>query len=273
MMKNIKNLKKILQFMTLIIFSLQMMFVIEKYLAGPTMVSGGRKTISTLTKPILISICKMGQFDYAHSLHLGYSGSTKYLTGEHNNKSVLSWTGTDGNLTFKDALTYLFQSNAENKDLYSDVNTTSQFLLPFGLCTVAEGLPRKLLIKDRNRFTFYIKEDGEYVVFVSDPAATLPYLLPNPLTTGESMKIGIHPNSVTKRTEYYSVELTERQVKSGDKSCINYPDQAGHASYADCVEDENQRRILPVLGCMVPWMSRKNQCTQPIQRLPKQKVF
>ena len=39
--------------------------------------------------------------------------------------------------------------------------------------------------------------------------------------------------------------------------------------YSDCVNEESYQKILSVLGCMVPWMSDRNQCKGPVQRLTK----
>ena len=65
------------------------------------------------------------------------------------------------------------------------------------------------------------------------------------------------------------VQLKERRVLTGDGSCATYPGTTGHDSFADCVDEENRKKILPVLGCMVPWMSDRDQCNGLIERLPK----
>ena len=44
-----------------------------------------------------------------------------------------------------------------------------------------------------------------------------------------------------------------------------------HKSYSDCVDAELREQILPVLGCMVPWMSLSthDHCTEPVKILPE----
>ena len=55
-----------------------------------------------------------------------------------------------------------------------------------------------------------------------------------------------------------------------DGSCTDYPSQT-HQNYAACIDAEMRERILPVLGCMVPWMAQANSCQGPFLRLPEHK--
>ena len=50
-----------------------------------------------------------------------------------------------------------------------------------------------------------------------------------------------------------------------DGSCVDYPNPK-YASYSKCVEAELREKILPALGCMVPWMTKKDQCSRQSQR-------
>ena len=269
MMRVIKRLKTILQIVAFIIFCLQIMLAIQKYNAAPTMVSESSKTVTTLDKPMLVIICQMSQFDYARSLLLGYQSSGPFLRGEQINKTILSWTGTR-NMTFNETLNYLYPSEIEKGNIYAGFRDTyTSFILPYGLCTVAEGKLSKLLSNDPKRFTVFLKKAGKYSVFITDMAAALRFQFHRPLTTGDSISIEILANSTLRKRLHYIVELTEREVNTHDGSCTNYPDQAGYTSYKHCVAEENRRRILPILGCMVPWMSDENQCIGVLKRLPK----
>ena len=40
-----------------------------------------------------------------------------------------------------------------------------------------------------------------------------------------------------------------------------------HENYASCIEAEMRDKIFPDLGCMVPWISMKDQCIGHIKRL------
>ena len=272
-MREVVRLKVILQVLAFVVFSWQMKSALLKYSNAPTMVSGSSKTINNFDKHILITICKSSQFDYIRSPLLGYKTRTPFLAGEHNSNKILTWTGT-GNLTLNETINILFQAGIKEQNVYTDfVETNTKFLIPFGVCTVLKGKPSQLISDKEKRLDLYLKNAGKYVVYITDVASDLHFQIQRPLATGDKMSIKIPVNTTMNKQAFYSVELTERQVNTGDGSCINYPDQAGHTSYHDCVEKENQRRILPILGCMVPWMSNENQCTGFLERLPKHEVY
>ena len=66
----------------------------------------------------------------------------------------------------------------------------------------------------------------------------------------------------------FKIKIIEESTQTDDGSCTNYPTPRHH-SYADCIDAELRGQIVPTLGCMVPWMSEANPCSQPIQRLAK----
>ena len=74
-------------------------------------------------------------------------------------------------------------------------------------------------------FNFYVKHHGEYVVFVSDDAATLHFQLPYTLNTGESMILSVPSNPKVKRSDQYSVSLTEMVDRSEQGLCTVYPNK------------------------------------------------
>ena len=266
-MSYVKKLKFGLQFVALIVFTVQVVTALMHYIAGPTMVSEGMKNISALDRSVHISMCRMDQYNYSRSKLLGYTSSTPFLAGDFSNKSLLSWTGANDSLTFKDTLRYLFNSKTDS--ISASRNTTSHFLLPFGLCTTVTGDFKDILDTEKRNVKFYIKSSGKYIIFISDDAATLNFQLPYPLMTGERIKISIPEmkDAYYRQKEYYSVQIFETVDNSGKGLCTAYPTQK-YTSYANCVEQENRRLIMPVLGCMVPWMSDKDTCHTPIPRLP-----
>ena len=173
-------------------------------------------------------------------------------------------------MTFKETINYIFRSGTHGRNIFAKFHHTyTTFLIPFGVCTVSKGKPTELISGNKKGFTFYIKREGNYIVFITDVASGLHYMIERPLTTGDKMIIDIPANMTMSYQEYYSVELTERQVNSGDGTCTNYPDETGHINYGACVEEENQRKILPVLGCMIPWLPGEDHCSGVLERLPK----
>ena len=83
--------------------------------------------------------------------------------------------------------------------------------------------------------------------------------------TGHSLEIKLDPKRA--KVKDYNLKLKKTSVLTGDRSCIDYPTD-NYKNYADCIEDENEKEIIPELGCMVPWMSAKNQCEGHIKRFP-----
>ena len=233
------------------------------------MITGETKSVWSLNSPIRISICKIGQFDVNNEL--GVSNENHYYKGQLTNGTFISWMGLGGNLTANETINVLFPFDGEymrlsngEKSVGKVSNTT---VLPNGRCKQFEGLPSGLLVLKgnfKNDIQLFLKDilvGSEYFVFVSDPAASPHFQLPKPLLSGVKVKAKAANYS---KVYYYSLVLTEKKMELNDGSCVDYPDAAGHESYADCVEEENQRKILPVLGCMPPWLSDTLPCNQPI---------
>ena len=136
-MQVLEKLKLLLQVIALAIFCVQMMFALEKYMAGPTMTAGEHRTLSSLDQPILLAICKTSQFDVDLAESLGYTSLKDYITGATSNESVLSWSGTDGNMTSTDIII-----NPSKASVSGVENVTNKFLLPYGICSIAKGRRR-----------------------------------------------------------------------------------------------------------------------------------
>ena len=254
------NLKKSIQTVALVIFIFQMAFALQKYFDQPLISSPGSKTLSTLKRPIAITVCKTSQFNYTYAEDLTYIGSNNFFRGIISNTSFLSWSGPDGDMTFDEAVSSLYSSSLGNVIAYLEdrqENVTTKFLLPYGVCYIMEGNPGMTRIE--------IKEKSDYTIIFTDPAAHTNFRVSDHLMTGD--KILVKTDFTTKIAVLYRIQLKETSIETGDGSCIEYPNKK-FKSYADCVDDELEKRIQPFLGCMVPWISRKNQCAGLIPRLP-----
>ena len=240
-----------------------MVLAVQKYLAKPAMITPKSKHLSTLEKPLHVAVCKRNQFSYLHGYEIGYTGNSNFFSGNTTNESVLSFTGMHGNMTFNESLNHVYTPYLENIEFVSTKgNISNRLLYPLGLCKVYEGAPTKPYFN----ITFKNHEQmPDYNIFISDPAAENSFQLPFILMTGEKVRVA---DSIEKKYFVYNIQLKEIIVKTNDGSCVDYPTQQ-HNSYADCVGAELKRKILPTLGCMVPFISRKDHCTEPIQRLPK----
>ena len=250
-----------------VFFSLQMIFALNKYLAKPSMSSPGHKAFTNLDKPMLISVCKASQFNYTKASKIGYHWATDYLAGVTSNKSVLSWTGLDGNMTFNETFNFLYDTGIENINIEAgNGSVTHRFWVPHGLCKVFEGFITENIVP------VYIKNSAQpstYIAFISDPVAASIFQLPYSLMTGD--KINIDTVSKVSKFVDYNIRLKETKVKTDDGTCADYPTLT-HQSYADCVDNEMRAKILLKFGCMVPRISRKDSCTGTItdcQRMRK----
>ena len=235
------------------------------------MVTGETKSILSLESPILITVCKVNQFDQTNKI--GFISENHYYEGMSINKTYISWMGLEGNLTTNETVTDLFVSKGErvwlnqtNDNIGLETTGKTATVLPNGQCKQFEGPPHELMASQKswkNYISIYLKGmkvDSTYFVYVSDPAAAPKFQLPKPLLHGDRMEAKASNQS---KVFYYNLVLTEKRVELDDGSCVDYPDAAGHDSYADCVEEENQKKILPVLGCMPPWLPDKAPCNKP----------
>ena len=255
-----EHMKKSVQMVALVIFVVQMALALQKYFEQPLMSSPSTKTLSTLQRPIAVTVCKTSPFDYAYSEELSYMSPNQgnFFRGNISNSSFLSWSGPDGDMTFDETVSALYNSSLENVQFLKNENVTTKFLLRNGVCKVFLGNPDPFV-------RINIEERLDYTVTVTDPAAAPQFRMSDHLMSGDTIQI--KTDSTSKVIVVYRIQLKETSIETGDSSCIEYPNEE-HASYADCVDDELEKRILPVLGCMVPWISRKNQCDGLIPRLP-----
>ena len=63
------------------------------------------------------------------------------------------------------------------------------FQLCNSVASYLTGHLHELLQKDINKFVVAIKNSGEYFIFISDPAGTVEFQLPNPQFTGDAIHI------------------------------------------------------------------------------------
>ena len=269
MAEQLKLTKTLIQAVALVFFVLQMVLAVQHYLARPTMRSPGTKPLSTFKKLIQISVCKASQFNNTYGYDIGYKNTLSYLAGLPNDETIYSWTGLQGNLTFDESIGFLYKSDTENIDFLDSLyfnniigNITTKFLVPHGICKIYQGKSNN--VKDLVVIIKDYENEFEYFVFVSDPAAANSFQLKNSQITGDSMKLETDKGFYIE----YSVQLKETSIETDDKSCDDYPNKK-HSSYADCVDDEMIDIVVPTLGCMVPWMSKKDHCAHPFHRLPK----
>ena len=264
--------KRVVKTVALVIFTIQMILALQKYISNPAISHLGTKTLSSLEKSIMISVCKSSQFNYSRGQVLGYNWAADFLTGKTKNSTILSWTGILRNSTFNETFNYLYTPDLQNIDFKFttgnfDITTgdiMNRFLIPLGMCKVFVGNPTgpiKVSIKSNG-------EISEYSFYLSDPVATDLFQLPYSLSTGDKIRIETNPNPKIKKYVDYHIQLKEKSIETDKGSCIDYA-SSKYKSYASCVNVGLRDKILPVLGCMAPWISREEHCTGTLLRLQK----
>ena len=259
------SLRTLIHVVASVFFTLQMVFAVQKYMAKPTILSPGTKPFSSLKEPLQITVCKADQFNYTRAAGLAYSSSFNHLAGKTTNRTLLSWSGLNENHTFEETINFFYNST---KDIgfagFSGPISgiiSSRFIIPYGVCKVFEGKPASFMV-----IKLETAEISPHVLFVSDPTATTSFQFPYSLMTGDQIKLQ-PPQYVD-----HNIQIKETTVYTDDGSCVDYPNSR-YESYSDCVDAEMRERILPTLGCMIPWISKQDACTNQIQRLPEHELL
>ena len=213
----------------------------------------------------MIAVCKTSQFNYGRAKQLGYKFSVDFFTGMTTEADVISWSGLHNNITFNETFAHIFDDHLDS--IYFDISNGTVYkklLIPNGLCKVYEGEPKHV-----HEIYFDTPEESFlYTLFVTDSAASTSFQLNQFLITGENVYFKTAKSSSSHSFSIYNIKLKIMQDETGDGSCTDYPNTY-YATYADCVDADIERKIMPVLGCMVPWLSESNQCTRAIKKEEK----
>ena len=166
-------------------------------------------------------------------------------------------------LLFKETTDYLYNSKTENIDVNSLAeNFTVGFLIPHGYCkTFTMQTDTYIMVKFETGVQDGMEGHGEsYFVFIYDINLSTQFQVPYHFITGDN--IIMETTNVAQYREY-TIQLKETKVETDDGSCVNYPFGA-YNTYSDCVDAELEAKVLPILGCTVPWMSQENSCVGQI---------
>ena len=102
--------------------------------------------------------------------------------------------------------------------------------------------------------------DEAFEVFITDEGQELPFKLGE---FSDFSRIRVENSTYPKVSYKIQIEKISEMEESG--TCSVYDDDTGYKTYADCVEAEARQEFLPLLGCMIPWISSEDQCTSPVQ--------
>ena len=242
-----------------------MQVALGKYFQQPKTKSLESDEWSVLELPIMIAACKTSQFNYGKAKQLGYKFSVDFFSGITTDADIISWSGLQNNSSFNETFAQIFDDHLDSITFDVENGTVyNKLLIPNGLCKVYEGQP-----KHTHEIYFDTPEESFlYTLFVTDRAASTSFQLNQFLITGENVYFETAKNSSSHSFSIYNIKLKILRDETGDGSCTDYPN-TDYASYANCVDAEMERKIMPVLGCMVPWLSESNQCTGAIEKEEK----
>ena len=205
---------------------------------------------------IYASVCRSSQFNVTAARQLGYPKPmfVNYYSGMLT-ESLYSWVGLNANATLNGTIEQLYDARLDKISFQGATpeKVSERFFIPYSYCKVLEGRPNNIVA-----ITIENNCDDYYFIFVSDVAAVTNFQLPVYLLTGQ--KLYLYMKSSKPKIEHYNIKLKEVSVQTGEEeTCTWYPNDA-FDNYADCIDVEMREKIMPVLGCMVPWMSAQDPC-------------
>ena len=95
--------------MAFAVFLIQMVIAFKHFFSSPSTKIGETKSIWSMDRPIQVTICKLQQLVE----ELGFKSGTYYSGIKPYNKSFLSWTDVDGEMTANETMYWLFQNNTQ----------------------------------------------------------------------------------------------------------------------------------------------------------------
>ena len=70
----LKHIQTVVILVATAFFLLQMVAAVNRYLKPPTLSSPEQKPLATLTRPILVAVCRASQFNYSRAYTQGHGG-------------------------------------------------------------------------------------------------------------------------------------------------------------------------------------------------------
>ena len=208
-------------------------------------------------KPLMI-ICARNQFNIAAANEEGYSSFATFFQGKLNtstdDKYEISWNGIS-NLPSDDILEKIFDSNFESLKFISNVTTKDIFVLPQGHCK------QIVSINERRVTRLHVEiESGAFQVFFTDKRRNLHFKIDETTFSGDP--IFLETSSDIRQHRFYEVRFTE-DIRGEKVFCRSYP-TGEFQSFKECNLASDDENIMPVLGCVPPWMSPRNKCNETV---------
>ena len=173
------------------------------------------------------------------------------LENKHLYNKEINWGGHK-NLTFDEAAKLLFHPNYNNIEFNPHLPFEDVFIWPHGFCKRKTGI----ISFDE----IMIATPGAAMkVFITDPGRSLFYKISETSQVGSKIILDSY-----RIHRFFQVKVVEKLLYKDYEHCSDYGPDHEYISLAECVEEEGKRMFVPLLGCMIPWMSDEQRCTQPV---------
>ena len=190
------------------------------------------------------SICQADQFNHTKSQKLGY-GPTIYniFAGILDGKNTTSWNGKDGNLTYKELESIVFDYDYTKFKVIGEYGTSKEYILmlPYGICLKLSG--------SKSSSTIWIGTKQKVHMFLADPYRA------NDIWTEKlsDTQTTLGPSS----DNYYEHAVFEVDYTVDDASihdgkiCTDYTKK--QHSYQHCISTIAINEFKSWYGCFPPW--------------------
>ena len=176
---------------------------------------------------------------------------------------MLSWTGLHGNMTLNQTLHQLYTLNMDDIMVFngrdrdqriSQDNITTRFTIANGFCKVLTIKPNVM-----GELDIHLKGKDSFKVVVNDPESTNGLLFSQ--ISGDKMIY----DKEEKERHIFLVHLKETEDKTGQDSCVEYPNSQ-YETFSECIKDDIVKKTRTSFGFGLPFFSEKSQMIKPIER-------
>ena len=138
-------------------------------------------------------------------------------------------------------------------------NVQEKYTMKHGICKILD------LKSGLGYLDIMFKKGLDYTITVSDPNFASHFQLSDDLMQGDKILTKLYFSPETKVFTQYKIVLEETIMEANYGTCTVYPNWQYH-NFTHCFDEEMRKKMLPVLGCMIPWTSPNDRCTGLIQR-------
>ena len=246
-----------LQILAIGTFGYQMMMAISKFNTSTVLTTSDWREISADDMPT-ITLCALNQYDAIAGAEYGLHDLYLFATGRAWGWTEWrSWDGK-GNLTYREMVDTLFNASYESIQFMTDDGVRGhedimedKFILPYGNCKNIITAP----LSSGWWFKILFGSDEKFGLFVTNSLETTNISIAKRSMEGETLR-----NSGRQEGNFFVLELTEKYRMPGH--CQKYGAEEAFSSFTACKESADRQVSISEIKCMVPWMSKEQQCQE-----------